>query len=112
MKSKGASNRDLVRTLNAYSGTKAELLKELEKKYLQTHGGFSPPPYKGNPNPEINKEIHLYDLREAIADSKRDSAPGPDQIADKLIANLDDHTMKILLRQFNSFWMKGKFPEQ
>lgn len=42
LKSKGASNRSMTRTLNAYSGTSTELLKDLEKKYLQTEGGFSP----------------------------------------------------------------------
>ncbi|KAM7303021.1 DDE-type integrase/transposase/recombinase [Ixodes scapularis] len=59
----------MTRTLNAYAGSSEELLKDLAKKYLPTGGVYSSPSYDGTPNQELDKDIQLYELREAIADS-------------------------------------------
>lgn len=112
LKSKGESNRNMVRTLNAYPGTKDELLKDLERKYLQTERNFDPPSYTGKPNTELDKPIQLHELKAAIAESRRSSAPGPDQVTYKLLANLEDQALESLVEYFNNFWSTGKIPTQ
>lgn len=52
LKSKEASNRNMTRTLNAYSGTSTDLLKDLEEKFLQTEGGL--PPFRTQEIPTKN----------------------------------------------------------
>ncbi|KAM7284650.1 hypothetical protein ISCGN_001744 [Ixodes scapularis] len=60
----------MTRTLNAYAGSSEELLKDLARKYLPTGVVYSSPSYDGTPNQELDKDIQLYELREAIADTK------------------------------------------
>ncbi|XP_040072031.2 uncharacterized protein LOC120844346 [Ixodes scapularis] len=64
LNSRGESNRNIMRTLNAYAGSSEELLKDLAKKYLPTGGVYSSPSYDGSPNQELDKDIQLYELRE------------------------------------------------
>lgn len=102
----------MTRTLSAYQGTTDQLLQDLERKYLKTERNFTPPSYTGNPNAELDKKIQLYEVKAAIAESRKSSAPGLDQVTYKVLANLDDQALETLTDHFNNFWTEGKVPEQ
>ena len=57
-----------------------------------------------------NKRFRLRDLKRAIKKSK-DTSPGPDTIHYKLLKNLPDETLIILLKIINRYWDSGTFPE-
>lgn len=112
IRSKGESNRNTARTLHAYPGASDQLIQDLQNKYLQTEIIASPPPYTGNPNENLDRDIQSYELQAAIAECKKHSAPGPDQITYRILANLGDDALATLLAHFNEFWSTGKIPDQ
>ena len=57
-----------------------------------------------------NKRFRLRDLKRAIKKSK-DTSPGPDTVHYKLLKNLPDETLIILLDIINEHWDSGTFPE-
>ena len=61
-------------------------------------------------NKFYNKKFRLRDLKRAIKKSK-DTSPGPDSVHYKLLKNLPDETLKILLKIINRHWDSGTFPE-
>lgn len=112
LKSKGESNRNMARTLHAYLGTSDKLIQDLTAKYLQTEILSPPPPYSGTPNADLERDIQLFELEAALAECKKTSAPGPDQVTYKLLANLGNDALAILLAHFNNFWTSGQLPIQ
>ena len=57
-----------------------------------------------------NKKFRLRDLKRAIKRSK-DTSPGPDSVHYKLLKNLPDESLIILLKILNKHWDSGTFPE-
>ena len=57
-----------------------------------------------------NKIFRLRDLKRSIKKSK-DTSPGPDGIHYKILKNLPDSTLKILLNLINKHWEFQTFPE-
>lgn len=97
----------MVRTINSYQEDSNQLLKDLETKCLQTEKNCHPPLYTGQPNEALDRPFQLYELRAAITESKRNSAPGPDHISYKQLANLEDQALETLVEYFNNFWTRG-----
>lgn len=110
--SKSETNRNMARTINNYRGSTVQLLQDLWTRYLKTDRSFHPAPYTGTPNPTLDQPIELHELQSAIAASKKNSASGPDGITYKLLNNLGDQALEILLQHFNKFWATGKLPVQ
>lgn len=102
----------MARTLHAYPGTPEHLIQDLTAKYLQTEILSPPPPYSGTPNADLDRDIQLFELEAALAECKKRSAPGPDQVTYKLLANLGDDELAILLKHLNEFWTSGRLPIQ
>lgn len=51
----------------------------------------------------------MYELRRAIP-SNRQSAPGKDDICYCMLDNMDDRSLKIILKQINKVWELGEIP--
>ena len=56
-----------------------------------------------------NKNFRLRDLKRAIKKSK-DTTPGPDHVHYKILKNLPDETLKVLLFIINKYWNEQTFP--
>lgn len=110
--SKAETNRSMTRTLNNYQGNAERLIEDLKNKYLKTELSSHPPPYSGTPNQELDQPIQIYELRAAIAESRKSSAPGPDSITYRLLNNLSDRALETLLKHFNDSWNEGRLPIQ
>ena len=57
-----------------------------------------------------NKRFKLRDLKRSIKKSN-DSTPGPDNIHYRILKNLPDETLKIILNIINRHWEQHTFPE-
>ena len=58
---------------------------------------------------EYNQPFSLLELKQALQKSN-DSAVGPDDIHYKLLTNLPESSLTLLLAVFNSVWESGIFP--
>ena len=58
---------------------------------------------------EYNQPFSLLELKQALQKSN-DSAVGPDDIHYKLLTNLPQSSLTLLLTVFNSIWESGIFP--
>ena len=58
---------------------------------------------------EYNQPFSLLELKQALQKSN-DSAVGPDNIYYKLLTNLPESSLTLLLTVFNSIWESGIFP--
>ena len=57
-----------------------------------------------------NKKFTLRDLKRSLKKSK-DTSPGPDNIHYKILKNLPDTTLKVLLQIINKHWEDQTFPK-
>lgn len=110
LKNKGETSKSPARTLHLYQGTTDDLIQDLRSKYLHSGKGDPPLPYDGPPYLKLDRDIAIYEVRAAIAASKRSSPPGQDQITNKTLANLNDKALEDLTENFNMFWRTGKLP--
>ncbi|KAG0431720.1 hypothetical protein HPB47_021514, partial [Ixodes persulcatus] len=61
--------------------------------------------YKGKANKVLDRPISLGELEAALAAMKKNSAPGPDMITARQLYNLDEGSLRELVRHFNEeFW--------
>jgi len=65
-----------------------------------------------NINSDFSKPILETELRSAIGNTKLNSAPGIDQIDNRVISSLPDEYLKIILMIYNDILAEGSFPEQ
>ncbi|KAH7980355.1 hypothetical protein HPB49_015241 [Dermacentor silvarum] len=63
-----------------------------DEKHLPPARRFSIPHYIGIPNPDLATPITEAEVRHALANLRTTSAPGPDQINNKILRNLDDNS--------------------
>ncbi|XP_077540901.1 uncharacterized protein LOC144153118 [Haemaphysalis longicornis] len=112
--SKSTMNRNLTKVINNYDGDSAELLRDLQKRYLQTEKGRYLPPqvYEGTPNEELDRLFTISELWAAIDKSNRKSAPGADNITYKLLFNMCGRTANELLQYINEAWETSRLPQE
>ncbi|KAH7978478.1 hypothetical protein HPB49_005602 [Dermacentor silvarum] len=67
-----------------------DLLLALKHRYLPKQPAELPPPYSGQPNAELDEDIQLCEVTAAIQKLRKHTAPGADQISNKILANLDN----------------------
>lgn len=106
------SHRALTRILHCFNGSSEDLMRSLETKYLHTARNFTPPPYTGQPNPDLDRDFQLYELRTSLSECNKKSTPGLDHVTYRLLANLGDDSMEHLLEHINAHWKSGKLPPQ
>ncbi|XP_042145538.1 uncharacterized protein LOC121835420 [Ixodes scapularis] len=76
--------------LHQWPGTEDELLQELQSRYVGVPRTTSLPPYAGSSNPLLDSDITVPEVRAALLQLHTNSTPGPDQITNKALRNLDD----------------------
>ncbi|KAG0417921.1 hypothetical protein HPB47_005251 [Ixodes persulcatus] len=67
--------------------------------------------YTGQPNPTLDEEFRPFEVMAAIRELKTRTAPGPDEVSNKLLRHLDDREIDRLTSYFNVCWQKGEIPE-
>lgn len=102
----------MIRTIHSFQGSPKALLQALTDRYLNTSKNFSPPSYTGLPNDLLDRDFHIYELESALSECKKNSAPGPDQVTYRLLANLDGNSLDNLLHHINTHWSSGRLPPQ
>ena len=68
-----------------------------------------PVKFRSDNTEEYNQPFSLLELTQALQKSN-DSAVGPDDIHCKLLTNLPESSLTLLLTAFNSIWESGIFP--
>jgi len=80
---------------------------ELNHKHL-----FSDDPnLRNNENLEsVNEPFDLHELRRALREVKKHSAPGADRISYEMLQKLPKCSIKAVLKLYNQVWINGDFP--
>ncbi|KAG0422985.1 hypothetical protein HPB47_001219 [Ixodes persulcatus] len=68
--------------------------------------------YDGAPNEELDAPITEAEVRAEILGLKTKSAPGPDEITNKILRNLDNDSISALTEYMQDIWTKGHLPRQ
>lgn len=89
-KSKGETTKTMNIILHKFQGTKDDLLKALQQRYLPAFPPYGAPDYTGVPNQHLDRELEVAEVRAALAKIRRNTTPGQDQITNKMLANLDN----------------------
>ena len=88
---RGATRRSLQRVIHGFPGDNANLLRALQSKYVNTARDHIPIPlYDGPDNPELSKAFTVVEVKAAIQNMRKGTAPGPDQVSIGLLSNLSD----------------------
>ena len=64
---------------------------------------------KENSENPLDLPLTMFELRKAIISAKQ-TTPGKDLVCYKMLANMTDNTLRIILRLFNSIWDSGHLP--
>lgn len=66
---------------------------------------------KGPSESTLDREFTLFELKKALAESKKTS-PGKDEICNEMIKHLSDNSLCIILKLFNKVWESGILPAE
>ena len=66
---------------------------------------------KDERNTETNQDFSLQELLTALNQTKKSSAPGPDNIKYEMIKKLPLSSLQVLLHIFNNIWNSGEIPK-
>lgn len=110
--SKTANAHQLRRLIHSYPGTEEGLLDDLQIKFARhpTDVAKPLPTYTGLPNSNLDAPFTLAELEAVLYKLTRNTTPGPDQIPNKLLRNLDHITLDHLLDYINNQWVAGTIP--
>ncbi|KAG0415320.1 hypothetical protein HPB47_007506 [Ixodes persulcatus] len=97
--------------LNSFKGDGKELVQAAQNKYIGRAPPTPPMEYTGQPNPTLDEEFRPFEVMAAIRELKTRTAPGPDEVSNKLLRHLDDREIDRLTSYFNVCWQKGEIPE-
>jgi len=81
---------------------------ELTQKHLFENEPIS---QTGHDSSILNDNFCLHELRRAIRETKKQSAPGDDKICYEFLQNLPKCSVKALLKLYNRIWLNGEFPQ-
>ncbi|KAH9362348.1 hypothetical protein HPB48_018000 [Haemaphysalis longicornis] len=70
------------------------------------------PNYDGEPNPTLDRYILISEVRAALTRLRKNTAPRPGGISNRLLANLDDDSLMSLTACLNRVWREGKIPAE
>lgn len=114
--SKQATAHQLQRLMHNYQGTEDDLLNELRKplelKPTTSPMTYKAPPYTGQANPAMDEPFTMAEIEAVIRKLTRNTAPGRDQIRNKLLRNLDYIALENLLNYINEHWIAATLPPQ
>ncbi|XP_077528403.1 uncharacterized protein LOC144140088 [Haemaphysalis longicornis] len=88
-----------------------EMHKRLNEKYLPLNDHEDHPEYTGPQNPELDRDIEEWEVRQATQDLNCRSAAGPDRVNNKTLRNLSDAAIAALTRYYNVCWRQGQLPK-
>lgn len=93
--------------------TEVSLLRELAFKYLPVGPSehSSSPRYEGAIAPDLDAPFSEAEVREVLYSLNGRSAPGPDGITNRLLRNLDDKSISVIVREINKVWERGTVPK-
>lgn len=101
-KSKGESAKVMATVLHSFPGALSDFLRELTSRYVPTSSTPAFPNYTGQPNPNSDSDIQIFEVKAALAKIRRNTTPGPDQITNKALANLNMSSVIALTSYMNT----------
>ncbi|KAM7295717.1 uncharacterized protein ISCGN_020989 [Ixodes scapularis] len=110
--SKTQSGIRLSKARHAFEGTDAEFMDKLVNMYIGDTASTPLLEYDGAPNEELDAPITEAEVRAEILGLKTKSAPGPDEITNKILRNLDNDSISALTEYMQDIWTKGHLPRQ
>ncbi|XP_049274235.1 uncharacterized protein LOC125759460 [Rhipicephalus sanguineus] len=107
---KASQRKDISHLLHSSPLTDTEFLAALRDRYLCTDPPIPLPAYTGSPNPDLDADISLGEVRAALFTLRTTSAPGADRITNKALRNLDTPSLEALTDLLNTHWQAGTLP--
>lgn len=98
---KSKTFRNLAKFLHQYEGDHDELMQALQDRYIGEKVPIEDPPYTGAENQSIDAPFTEAETRQAMAQLRTRSAPGPDGVTNKMLRNVDDGSVTALTAYFN-----------
>ncbi|XP_077523160.1 uncharacterized protein LOC144134020 [Amblyomma americanum] len=98
--------------MHEFQGTNEELLVTLKDKCINISTDKPiPSEYTGSKHPNMDREIMASEARAALNHIKTTAAAGDNRITNKMLRNLDDHSVETLADLFNHHWPEGRLPD-
>lgn len=88
---KTESQHHMTQIIQQHPVDMADLLETFRVRYLPTHLSKQLPPDTGSPNPLLDEDLH--EVTAALSGLCAHTAPGMDQISNKVVVNLDDQSL-------------------
>lgn len=111
-KSKTVANIEQVKARYNFKGTDKQLIDKLKSMYVAPPATAHYRDYNGPANSELDASITVAEVRAELHGLKRRSAPGPDLVNNKMLANLDDESINALTKYLNQVWESGQVPQE
>ncbi|KAG0444123.1 hypothetical protein HPB47_014144 [Ixodes persulcatus] len=111
--SKTAARTSLHKLLDKYTAPD-QLVQALRDKYITTPMQPAYNDYAGRKPDDhsLSVDITLAELKQAVAETRVNTAPGPDRITPQQLRNLTDQDYEQLLALMNESWCSGLLPNE
>lgn len=109
--SRSVPRHNKAKMIHQFPGSEVDLILALKAWYFPKQPSVLLQPYSGSQNKLLGEDSHLHEVTAAIKNLRHHTAPGIDQIANKALINLDDHSLLELTANLNKIWKAGVLPE-
>lgn len=105
------ANIEQIKARYKFDGTDEQLIDRLKEIYIGPACAAADKEYQGAENPLLDESILVAEVRAALFDIKKNTAPGPDKITYGMLRNLDDDSIVHLTAYLNKVWESGEVPK-
>ncbi|KAH7937004.1 hypothetical protein HPB49_007158 [Dermacentor silvarum] len=99
---KSASRKNVQRIIDSFPGDDNTLIKELKNRYFNVDRDFSVSnTYTGQENEALDKDIKEAEVQAVLNSIKTTAAAGKAGVTNKMLRNLDDHSIIEITKFFN-----------
>lgn len=86
------------------------MINQIKDRYIGETNTETLPDYSGENNEELDQPITLREVQAALNRLSGKTAAGPDGVTNKMLRNLDDHSLQQLTAFFQKCWERGRYP--
>ncbi|KAH7970983.1 hypothetical protein HPB49_017496 [Dermacentor silvarum] len=109
----------MAKVIHQCPGSMEDLLLTLKHRYLPKQPTKTLHSYLRQPNTGLDEDIQLYEFTTAIQKLRKHTAPGADQISNKILANLNEVSLSLdglskleLAYHLSNIWKSGTIPQE
>ncbi|KAL1424126.1 hypothetical protein MTO96_003624 [Rhipicephalus appendiculatus] len=101
----------MAKLRHKYKDDPEAFAEEIVQTHLARPAGQSHLEYRGAPNEELDADFSVQEIRAVLQLLKTKSAPGPDNITNQILRNLNDDAIEKLCQYINAPRKRGPHPQ-